>query len=144
MGLATCHSIAGATRPFGVSNGSVAPAASKWLVKKYWTVLPAGKPRPSGSVTGYVVRGRQRLARHDRVVLLVVLHRLGGVLKVPVLAQVERGVHREPGRLGLEPVVQWQRQIAGGRRHPEVEALVGVERAVVAEAGDVLGIRRGW
>src|SRR5215210_2223537 len=42
MGLLTCHSLLGATSPFGVSNGSLFPAWSNRLVKKYWTVLPAG------------------------------------------------------------------------------------------------------
>jgi hypothetical protein len=55
---------------------------------------------------GDVIGRRHHVVGQERVPLLVVLHDLGGVLDPPVIRQIERRVYREPGRVGMEPVVE--------------------------------------
>ncbi len=129
----------------GVERRSLLPVTSRWLVKSSSKLLPAGArgahPRVRRILeAGHEVGRRHEGPRHQGVVLLVVLHHLGGVLEVPVVLKVHAHIDREPGRLGPEAVVERQHQLAGRDRVPDVHAFAAQERAVVGEAADVVGI----
>ena len=100
-----------------------------------WFPQPA-RPGRSGDVVGC----REHLERQQGVPLLGVVHDLGGVLQVPLLAEVERHRRGKPGGHRPKPVIQGQRQIARRGRHPLIQPFRRIHRDIIAEAGDILRV----
>ena len=95
----------GATRPFGVSNGSRLARRRRMVGEDELERGSRGQAQPAlalGAVTkSGAVHG---IGRHEGIPLLMVLHELGGVLELPVVGQIERRVGGEPVALVLSPL----------------------------------------
>jgi hypothetical protein len=84
----------------------------------------------------------QRVGRHERVPLLMIVHDLCAILQMPIVLEIEPDVSREPGRHGAQSVVERKLYGSVRRRNGESERLVRVHRAVVSETRDEAWILR--